>query len=225
VKEFVEDCRREWKRLRVPKPVANEMAAELAADLEEAQAEGATPEEMLGSGAFDPRSFAAAWAAERGVIGRPLPRAHRPGRASRVPAAIATFAAVIAIVGAVLVTVDARSRPERLTLASRAELLPGGVWVSTPTASSVARRFAPSSLPGALSPDRREVTVSVGGTARVVALALPATEPLMAVDSDASGIDSGSVGAILLIVGLAGIVPATLFLFWHGPGGRTVDDL
>ena len=63
--EFVEECRREWKRLRVPDPAANEMAAELAADLQEAEAEGVSAEDLLGSGAFDPRSFATAWAAVR----------------------------------------------------------------------------------------------------------------------------------------------------------------
>jgi hypothetical protein len=47
------------------------MAADLAADLQEADAEGASPEEVLGSGAFDPQSFAASWAAERGVIEHP----------------------------------------------------------------------------------------------------------------------------------------------------------
>lgn len=52
--EFVEECRREWKRLRVPDAVAAEMAADLAADLEEAEAEGASAEEVLGGSAFDP---------------------------------------------------------------------------------------------------------------------------------------------------------------------------
>ncbi|MDH4341434.1 MAG: PASTA domain-containing protein, partial [Thermoleophilia bacterium] len=65
--DFVEERRRERKRLRVPDPVANEMAADLAADLEEAEAEGVSAEEVLGSGAFDPRAFAVAWATERGV--------------------------------------------------------------------------------------------------------------------------------------------------------------
>ena len=37
--DFVEQCRREWKRLRVPEPVANEMASDLTADLKEAEAE------------------------------------------------------------------------------------------------------------------------------------------------------------------------------------------
>ena len=37
-----DECRREWKRLRVPDAIANEMAADLAADLAEAEAEGAS---------------------------------------------------------------------------------------------------------------------------------------------------------------------------------------
>ena len=32
--EFVDECRREWHRLGVPDPVANEMAADLTADLD-----------------------------------------------------------------------------------------------------------------------------------------------------------------------------------------------
>jgi PASTA domain len=68
VSEFIEECRREWKRLRVPDPIADEMAADLAADLQEAEGEGVSPEEVLGSGASDPRAFAASWATERGVV-------------------------------------------------------------------------------------------------------------------------------------------------------------
>ncbi len=76
--EFVEECRREWKRLHVPDPIANEMAADLEADLNEAEAEGVSPEEVLGSGAFDPRSFAASWAAERGVVQQPAAPVTQP---------------------------------------------------------------------------------------------------------------------------------------------------
>lgn len=76
--EFVEECRREWKRLRVPDPVANEMAADLEADLAEAEAEGDSAEQVLGSGAFDPRSFAASWAAARGVAAPPTEPAAPP---------------------------------------------------------------------------------------------------------------------------------------------------
>jgi hypothetical protein len=66
---FVEECRREWGRLGVPEGVANEMAADLTADLEEAAAEGASPEDVLGTAVFDARAFAASWAEERGVTG------------------------------------------------------------------------------------------------------------------------------------------------------------
>jgi hypothetical protein len=95
VNPFVEECRREWKRLRVPDPVADEMAAELAADLAEAEAEGASAEDVLGSGAADARWFAASWAAERGVIPA------RPARRVLMLAAIAAVT-VIAVVGAAL---------------------------------------------------------------------------------------------------------------------------
>jgi hypothetical protein len=86
VSEFVEECRREWRRLGVPDPVANEMAADLTVDLEEAEAEGGSPEDVLGNSAFDPRRFAAAWAAARGVTSAPTP--HR-GSLWRPPIAIA----------------------------------------------------------------------------------------------------------------------------------------
>jgi hypothetical protein len=71
VREFIEECRREWRRLRVPADVADEMAADLEADLAEAAAEGASPEAVLGAAAREPRSLAASWAQARGVA-RPL---------------------------------------------------------------------------------------------------------------------------------------------------------
>ncbi len=98
VNDFVEECRREWRRLRVPDPVANEMAADLKADLDEAEAEGASAEAVLGSGAFDPRSFAASWAEERGVVGPPLPPGiDRLPRLSLLFAGIAVSALVVVI--------------------------------------------------------------------------------------------------------------------------------
>ena len=66
--QFVKACRREWSRLGVPEAAANEMAADLEADLAEAHAEGASPEVVLGNGYFDARSFAASWALARGVV-------------------------------------------------------------------------------------------------------------------------------------------------------------
>jgi hypothetical protein len=102
VNDFVEECRREWRRLRVPDPVANEMAADLKADLDEAEAEGASAEAVLGRGAFDPRSFAASWAAERGVVGPQLPaRVDRLPRRSRMLAGIAV-SALVALIGVAL---------------------------------------------------------------------------------------------------------------------------
>lgn len=134
--DFVEECRREWRRLRVPDPVGNEMAADLAADLKEAEAEGVSPEEVLGSGAFDPRSFAASWAAERGVS---RPAAGREGvpRRSFILAAIAALVA-IAVSGAALWIVASppgpatapaifASRPGRLPLTVTPQDLHAGV--------------------------------------------------------------------------------------------------
>src|SRR5271163_281511 len=69
--EFIEECRREWRRIGVPDPIANEMAADLTADIEEAEAEGGSAEDVLGTSLFDPRRFAAAWAGARGVTGPP----------------------------------------------------------------------------------------------------------------------------------------------------------
>jgi hypothetical protein len=108
VNDFVEQCRREWRRLRVPDAVANEMAADLEADLAEAEADGASPEEVLGNGVFDPRSFAASWAAERGVI----PPASSTGRQAKRPLVLAAIAAlaVVAVTGAAL-AIFARSGP------------------------------------------------------------------------------------------------------------------
>src|SRR6516165_8945311 len=72
---FVDECRKEWSRLGVPEAEANEMAGDLEADLAEAKAEGVSPEEVLGNGYFNPKSFAASWAASRGFV-----RPTRPAR-------------------------------------------------------------------------------------------------------------------------------------------------
>jgi hypothetical protein len=97
--DFVEQCRREWKRLNVPDPLAEEMAADLASDLREAESDGVSAEEFLGSSAFDPRSFAASWAAERGIIpAAPAGRANRP----LVLVAFTALAALALLVAALL---------------------------------------------------------------------------------------------------------------------------
>jgi hypothetical protein len=49
VSEFVDECRREWRRLGVPDPIANEMAADLTADLEEAGPKEVRPKTFSGT--------------------------------------------------------------------------------------------------------------------------------------------------------------------------------
>jgi hypothetical protein len=72
VSTYVEECRREWKRLGVPELLADEMATDLEADLAEAQADGVSATEILGES--DPRRFAATWASERGLVSEPPPQ-------------------------------------------------------------------------------------------------------------------------------------------------------
>jgi len=94
---FVDECRKEWDRLGVPDAVSNEMAADLAADLAEAEAEGASAEDVLGNAVFDAKSFAASWATARGVVSQaPVPE----GR-SRTPWVVVVCNLVSFVAGAV----------------------------------------------------------------------------------------------------------------------------
>jgi hypothetical protein len=113
--EFVEQCRREWRRLGVADPLAEEMAADLASDLEEAEAEGVSAGEYLGSSASDPRSFAASWATERGVI--PAPPGRETGR--RSPLALVAFTALAAIALIVAALLLATGEPKVALVTSR----------------------------------------------------------------------------------------------------------
>lgn len=99
---FVEECQKEWHRLGVPEVVSDEMASDLAADLAEAEAEGASPEQVLGNGVFDARSFAASWAMARGVVPlvRPDPGVRRPARWWMI--AGAAVSVVVALAGLVI---------------------------------------------------------------------------------------------------------------------------
>jgi hypothetical protein len=179
VNEFVEECRREWKRLGVPDHVAAEMVADLEADLDEAEAEGASAEEVLGSGASDARTFASAWAVERGVVGRAPRSRRRVLRRSRLLAALATCALAVAIAGAVLVIAASPSAQRR-----------GGVWIASPP--------PPSSAPV---------------TMRVIGPEVVAGDLVVGVDDGSA--DTRTLGAILLIVGLAGIAPLTMISLWR----------
>jgi hypothetical protein len=99
VSEFVDECRSEWKRLGVEDHLADEMAAELSADLDEAESEGASAADLLGSSASDPQAFAASWALERGLI---HPRATRRAFRSRqlALAVLVTVGFLVVISGA-----------------------------------------------------------------------------------------------------------------------------
>ncbi len=120
--DFVDQCRQEWRRLGVPDPLADEMAADLASDLREAEAEGVSAEEFLGSAALDPRSFAASWATERGVI--PPPRTRENAR--RRPLALTAFTvlAAIALIVSALLLLTGQPRVSLVTTGSRPLLAP-----------------------------------------------------------------------------------------------------
>ena len=190
---FVEECLREWRRLGVPDPVANEMAADLGADLAEAEAEGASAEDVLGSGAFDPRSFAAAWARERGVIPSPPQGVSNASRRSRVPAVISAFA-VVAIAGALLAFVGAPSRTARVAFPST--FLQHRVTLVVP---SRLRVIGPRK--GIAVPRLRIVPApphAVGGS-------------IVATEVNGSGWDLRPVGLLLLVAGIVGMIVSTLY--------------
>lgn len=182
--EFVDECRREWSRLGVPDPAANEMAADLEADLAEAAAEGASPEEVLGSGAFDPRSFAAAWAAERGLVQPPRPAPAGAPRRSWKAAVTAAFA-LIAIVGLVLTVFSVGAGSVRVAVAGR----PG---------------------PGVVIPPRFRIVPAPPIGPRIGVVKPPGARVVL---GGGSPIDFRPVGVLLLLVGLVGLV-ATWLYWW-----------
>lgn len=131
--EFVEQCRAEWRRLGVADPLAEEMAADLASDLEEAEAEGVSTADYLGASASDPRSFAASWASERGVIPTP-PGLEKGRRRPRDLVAFTALAAIAVIVAAVLLATGepkvalktVRTAPPHLLLPPAHPTVPAG---------------------------------------------------------------------------------------------------
>src|SRR5262245_12711085 len=133
VSEFVEQCQAEWRRLGVADPLAEEMAADLASDLAEAETEGVSAADYLGSSASDPRSFAAAWASERGII--PASPCQEKGR--RRPLALVAFSALTAITVIVAALLLATGEP-KLSLA-RTTRAPGArrTVVSTSAAAPI----------------------------------------------------------------------------------------
>lgn len=138
--DFVGQCRREWKRLGVPDPLAEEMAADLVSDLREAEAEGVSAQEYLGSGASDARSFAASWATERGVV---------PDRQRRrdKPPGLVSFTALAALALVLAVVLLATGEPKVSLTTSRAKLahaaIPPGAHFLPPAQHVQAAAAAP----------------------------------------------------------------------------------
>jgi len=77
----------------------------------EAEAEGASPEDVLGDAVFDAQSFAASWAAERGVVAPPQADAVR-GRPATPLLLAGAVMLVTVLVGAVLVISGGSSSTE-----------------------------------------------------------------------------------------------------------------
>jgi hypothetical protein len=194
VNQFIEECRREWKRLRVPDLVANEMAADLAADLEEAESEGASAADLLGGGASDARSFAASWAAERGVIPPPR-RTARLRRRSLVLAAIAALT-VIAAIGAALVLFASSDASPTAAIA-----VPPEFATSRAPARIAVLRVPP---PPIFAAPRAPLAVWIKPDGHGVVLA----------QANGSSVELNNVGSILLIVGIIGIILSVLFALW-----------
>jgi hypothetical protein len=190
VKAFVDECRREWRRLRVPDELADELAAELEADL----AEAGSIEELLGEAAADPSLFAREWATERG-----LARKTR-GRRSFVPALLATVALAATIAGAALTIHEAnRDSSRRQEPIAVSEAQPS-VWI------------APS--------QRTRIMAVIAAQARLAAdNAHREARLVMLNEVDGTTDHSNTLGLVLLIGGLALLVPLTLFGL-----GRTARD-
>jgi hypothetical protein len=132
--DFVEQCRREWRRLGVANPLAEEMAADLASDLQAAEAEGVSVADYLGSSASDPESFAASWASERGILPEP-PSVESDRRRPFALVAFTALAAITVLVTALLLVTGepkvslqaSRTRPPHLPAPPTGRAVPSGV--------------------------------------------------------------------------------------------------
>jgi hypothetical protein len=102
---FVDECRREWKRLGVSDLIADEMAAELEADLAEAEADGVSAAELLGES--NPRLFATAWASERGLVPPSPPQKSR----KRLSIALAACLVLVCLALSTLALVQISGEP------------------------------------------------------------------------------------------------------------------
>lgn len=91
---IVRDCRRYWLDTNVPRSVADEMQTELEAHLREAQAEGRSPESVVGPNVS---AFAEEWARETRVPGVAKPLVSAPNPRMWAYALLAGVGVVVAI--------------------------------------------------------------------------------------------------------------------------------
>ena len=135
---FVEECRREWRRLGVPDLLAEEMATDLEADLAEAREDGVAAEEILGES--DPRRFAATWAAERGLVSEtPPPVKPRRRVWPWVLGGIVLLWVILAVGGVLLASVGGSSSPPRIQSARIEAIVPSLVGMKAARAKGIAR--------------------------------------------------------------------------------------
>jgi hypothetical protein len=141
---FVDTCRKGWDRLGVPEAVASEMATDLEADLSEAQADGVSPEEVLGNGYFDAKAFAASWATARGIV----------SPASRLPHSIRTRSVALGLSAFLCLAAGALGL-----------LILVGRRVGSASAAVAVRRSVPGPIPGIFVSPHRFGFVESGGIA------------------------------------------------------------
>ena len=182
---FVDECKREWRRLRVPAELADEMASELEADL----AEAGSLEELLGTAPVDASSFARNWATERGVT-----NATRRRRAL-IPALLAMLALAATIAGAALTIHEAnRDSSRRQEPIAVGEAQPS-VWIPS------SQRTPMLVVIAARAERERLAAENAHLQGRLV-------EPN---EVDGTNDHSNTLGLVLLIGGLAALVPLILF--------------
>lgn len=113
---FVDECRREWRRLGVPDLIADEMASDLEADLAEARADGVPEAEILGES--DPRRFAESWASARGLASERMVQPRKLRRFWPVAVAGTVLLAIGVVLGIVFVVLGARPTIHRSIMLS-----------------------------------------------------------------------------------------------------------
>jgi len=206
--QFVDECRREWKRLGVPDAIANEMAADLAADLADADAEGVPAEDVLGNGVFDPRAFAASWAGERGVIPSAPVRERLPRRSRRLSVIVA-LVAIFAIGAGLVVLRSADQHQSVAVVAMRAYVrAPNLTVVPGPLQVRVVRRGSHLvKVPVKVPAPYVGPPFTVRGGEVAPAYAVPAKLPFLPPMPDQNTSDSlRPLGWILLVVGIGGLI-------------------